>query len=40
MKVDALTTTLASEWEGLEAIIIHEGVYHTTDEFERHVLDT
>ena len=48
---DALATTLAaltlaearelaSEWEGLEALIIHDGVFHTTDGFETHVLDT
>lgn len=51
MEADALATTLAalplakarelaSEWEGLEALIIHDGVFHTTDGFETHVLDT
>jgi len=51
MEADALATTLAalplakarelaSEWEGLEALIIHDGVFHTTDSFETHVLDT
>jgi thiamine biosynthesis lipoprotein len=51
MEADALATTLAAlslgdatalaaEWEGLEALIIHEGVFHTTAGFERHVLDT
>ncbi|MFC7021090.1 MULTISPECIES: FAD:protein FMN transferase [Haloarcula] len=51
MEADALATTLAalplakarelaSEWEGLEALIVHDGVFHTTDGFERHVLDT
>jgi len=51
MEADALATTLAalplakarelaSEWEGLEALIIHNGVFHTTDVFETHVLDT
>ncbi|MBX0287893.1 FAD:protein FMN transferase [Halomicroarcula sp. F28] len=51
MEADALATTLAalplakarelaSEWEGLEALIIHDGVFHTTDCFETHVLDT
>ncbi|WP_225917747.1 FAD:protein FMN transferase [Halobaculum rubrum] len=50
MEADALATTLAalplaearelaSEWEGLEALIIHDGVFHTTDGFETHVLD-
>ncbi|MFA9518432.1 FAD:protein FMN transferase [Halopenitus sp. H-Gu1] len=51
MEADALATTLAalplakarelaSEWEGLEALIIHDGVFHTTEGFETHVLDT
>nr|WP_230455271.1 FAD:protein FMN transferase [Halorubrum sp. BV1] len=51
MEADAVATTLAalplaearevaSEWEGLEALIIHDGVFHTTDGFETHVLDT
>jgi len=51
MEADALATTLvalplaealelASEWAGLEALIIHDGVFHTTDGFETHVLDT
>ncbi|WP_049934612.1 FAD:protein FMN transferase [Haloplanus natans] len=51
MEADALATTLAalplakarelaSDWEGLEALIIHDGVFHTTDGFETHVLDT
>jgi len=50
MEADALATTLAalplakarelaSEWEDLEALIIHDGVFHTTDGFETHVLD-
>jgi len=50
-EADALATTLAalplaearelaSEWEGLEALMIHDGVFHTTDGFETHVLDT
>jgi thiamine biosynthesis lipoprotein len=51
MEADALATTLAAlplgdaktlaaEWEGLEALVVHEGVFHTTDGFETHVLDT
>ncbi len=51
MEADALATTLtalpleeaktlAAEWDGLEALIIHEGVFHTTGAFETHVLDT
>ncbi|WP_324666176.1 FAD:protein FMN transferase [Haloarcula sediminis] len=51
MEADALATTLAAlplgdakalaaEWEGLEALLIHGGVFHTTDGFETHVLDT
>ncbi|MDQ2074929.1 FAD:protein FMN transferase [Haloarcula sp. H-GB4] len=51
MEADALATTLAalplaearelaSEWEGLEALIIHDGVFHPTEGFETHVLDT
>ncbi|QAU14522.1 FAD:protein FMN transferase (plasmid) [Halorubrum sp. BOL3-1] len=50
MEADALATTLAalplaaarelaSEWEELEALIIHDGVFHTTGGFETHVLD-
>jgi len=50
-EADALATTLAalplaearelaSEWEGLEALMIHDGVFHTTDGFETHVRDT
>jgi len=51
MEADALATTLAAlplgdatalaaEWEGLEALVIHDGVFHTTDGFETHVMDT
>jgi thiamine biosynthesis lipoprotein len=51
MEADALATTLAAlplaearelaaEWEGLEALIVHDGVFHTTEGFETHVLDT
>jgi len=51
MEADALATTLAalplakarelaSEWGDLEALIIHDGVFHTTDGFKTHVLDT
>ncbi|WP_256290880.1 FAD:protein FMN transferase [Halobellus inordinatus] len=51
MEADALATTLAalplakarelaSEWEGLEALIVHDGVFHPTEGFETHVLDT
>lgn len=51
MEADALATTLAAlpladahslaaEWPGLEALIIHDGVFHTTDDFTNHVLDT
>lgn len=32
-------TTLASNWDGLEALIVHAGVLHTTDRFDTHVLD-
>ncbi len=50
MEADALATTLAAlplgdakalaaEWDGLEALLIHDGVFHTTDGFETHVLD-
>lgn len=50
MEADALATTLAAlpladakalaaDWEGLEALIIHEGVFHSTAGFETHVLD-
>lgn len=50
MEADALATTLAAlpladaqvlagKWDGLEALIVHEGVFNTTDGFEAHVLD-
>jgi len=50
MEADALATTLAAlpldeareladNWAGLEALVIHEGVFHTTDGFDTHVLD-
>jgi thiamine biosynthesis lipoprotein len=50
MEADALATTLAAlplararelaaEWEGLEALIIHDGVFHTTEGFDTHVMD-
>jgi thiamine biosynthesis lipoprotein len=50
MEADALATTLAAlplaeahefaaEWEGLEALIIHEGVFRTTEGFDTHVMD-
>ena len=51
MEADAVATTLAAlplaearelaaEWEGLEALIVHDGVFHPTEGFETHVLDT
>ncbi|MFC6865237.1 FAD:protein FMN transferase [Halomicroarcula sp. GCM10025817] len=51
MEADALATTLASlplaearelavEWEGVEALIIHDGVFRTTEGFDTHVMDT
>ncbi|TKX71995.1 MULTISPECIES: FAD:protein FMN transferase [Halorubrum] len=51
MEADALATTLAAlpldearelaaEWDGLEALIIHDGVFHTTARFDTHVLDS
>lgn len=50
MEADALATTLAAlppaeaqtlaeEWDGLEALVIHDGVFHTTSGFETHVMD-
>ncbi|MFD1687514.1 FAD:protein FMN transferase [Halobellus litoreus] len=50
MEADAVATTLAAlplararelaaEWEGLEVLIIHDGVFHTTEGFETHVMD-
>ncbi|WP_323675887.1 FAD:protein FMN transferase [Halorubellus sp. PRR65] len=50
MEADALATTLAAlpldearelaaEWDGLEALIVHDGVFHTTARFETHVMD-
>jgi thiamine biosynthesis lipoprotein len=51
MEADAVGTTLAAlpladaeslaeEWPNLEALIIHDGVFHTTENFTNHVLDT
>jgi thiamine biosynthesis lipoprotein len=51
MEADAVATTLAAlplaearelaaEWDGLEALIIHDGVFHTTERFDTHVMDT
>jgi thiamine biosynthesis lipoprotein len=31
--------TLATEWDGLEALIVHDGVFHTTAGFDTHVMD-
>jgi len=50
MEADALATTLAAlplaeaqavaaQWHGLEALVVHDGVFHTTAEFDTHVLD-
>jgi thiamine biosynthesis lipoprotein len=50
MEADALATTLAAlpldeantladDWDGLEALIVHDGVFHPTDGFDTHVLD-
>jgi thiamine biosynthesis lipoprotein len=50
MEADALATTLsalplddalsvAERWGGLEALLVHDGVFHTTEGFNRHVLD-
>lgn len=49
-EADALATTLsalplaearalAENWDGLEALLVHDGVFHTTRGFEEHVLD-
>lgn len=51
MEADAIATTLAAlpladaaslaeDWPDLEALIIHDGVFHTTEDFTNHVLDT
>lgn len=51
MEADALATTLAAtplasarslaeEWGGLEALIVHEGVFYTTEGFDDHVAGT
>lgn len=51
MEADALATTLAAlplspalslaeDWDGLEALIIHDGVFHRTDGFQTHVMDS
>jgi len=50
VEADALATTLAAlpldealaladDWDGLEALVVHEGVFHATDGFDAHVLD-
>jgi len=51
MEADALATTLAAlpldaarslatQWPGVEALIVHDGVFHPTDGFDSHVADT
>lgn len=51
MEADAVATTLAAlpltdaqslaeEWPNLEGLIVHTGVFHTTENFTNHVLDT
>jgi thiamine biosynthesis lipoprotein len=51
VEADALATTLAAsslddarslaeQWPGLEVLIVHDGVFHTTDGFRAHVADT
>ncbi|WP_123538572.1 FAD:protein FMN transferase [Halosimplex salinum] len=50
LEADALATTLAAlplaearrlatEWDGVEALVVHGGVFHTTKGFETHVVD-
>ncbi|MEF8777401.1 MAG: FAD:protein FMN transferase [Natronomonas sp.] len=50
MEADALATTLAAlplsralslaeDWDGLEALVVHEGVFHRTGGFQNHVMD-
>jgi thiamine biosynthesis lipoprotein len=50
MEADALATTLAAlplddalslaeSWTGVEALVVHGGVFHTTNGFDTHVLD-
>lgn len=50
MEADALATTLAAlplaaatdlaeQWPGLEALLVHDGVFHRTADFDTHVLD-
>ena len=50
MEADALATTLvalplddalslAEGWDGLDALVVHGGVFHRTEGFERHVVD-
>jgi thiamine biosynthesis lipoprotein len=51
MEADALATTLsalplddalslAEGWDGLESLVIHDGIFHSTDGFDSHVMDT
>lgn len=50
LEADALATSLAAlplaealsvpeGWDGLEALVVHDGVFHTTEGFDSHVLD-
>jgi len=50
MEADALATTLAAlmlddalsladDWDGLEALVVHDGIFHPTENFDTHVLD-
>jgi len=50
MEADAVATTLAAlplaaakqlaaDWDGVEALIVHSGVFHTTDGFDEHVVE-
>jgi len=50
MEADAMATTLAAlplaaakqlaaDWDGVEALIVHGGVFHTTEGFDEHVVE-
>ena len=50
MEADALATTIAAlplqealnlarEWPNLEVLVVHQGIFHTTKEFNTHVVD-
>jgi len=35
----AAAKQLAADWDGVEALIVHGGVFHTTEGFDEHVVE-